>query len=194
MGQSGKSANESPVESSDRAKLSIFATELGWIGILGCGEQLHWLSVGHASSDKVRHDIHDRLCRMAPDGQCVEFPQERDWFPSLRKRLVRYCSGTPAEFADVDLQLPEQTPFQRKVFAQTRKIPYGSAVSYGELALRSGYPNAARAVGTVMSTNRFPIVVPCHRVVQAGGKIGNYTSPQGTGLKKRLLAMEAAAS
>jgi methylated-DNA-[protein]-cysteine S-methyltransferase len=67
-------------------------------------------------------------------------------------------------------------------------------MSYGELAAKAGYPRAARAVGSVMSSNRFPIVIPCHRVVAAGEKPGGYTSPQGVGMKLRLLALEAGAA
>ena len=100
-------------------------------------------------------------------------------------------TGQAEEFADIELHLPPQTPFQKSVHARTRKILYGRALTYGELAQKSGYPRAARAVGSVMSSNRFPIVVPCHRVVPSGGKIGQYTNPRGSELKEKLLAMEA---
>jgi methylated-DNA-[protein]-cysteine S-methyltransferase len=66
-------------------------------------------------------------------------------------------------------------------------IPYGVVRSYGELALRAGYPRAARAVGTVCRTNKYPIIIPCHRVVGANG-LGGYA--YGSEMKKELLRLE----
>jgi methylated-DNA-[protein]-cysteine S-methyltransferase len=70
-----------------------------------------------------------------------------------------------------------------------RQVPYGETVSYGELAEMAGRPGAARAVGNAMSRNPLPIVVPCHRVVAAGGRIGGY-GPSGIPTKRFLLALE----
>ena len=83
------------------------------------------------------------------------------------------------------------TPFQLCVANATRRIPYGTTVSYGQLASLAGYPRAARAVGTVMSQNRFPILIPCHRVLASGGKLGGYTSVAGVDFKSRLLGLES---
>ena len=77
------------------------------------------------------------------------------------------------------------TPFGEKVLTACSKVGYGETLSYGELALLSGSPGASRAVGTVMSKNPLPIVVPCHRVISASGKIGGYTG----GLRKKRLLM-----
>ncbi len=116
---------------------------------------------------------------------------EDDWNADVRRRLERYCIGETVDFDDLPLDLPPGTEFQRRVLQVTRRIPYGKTMSYGTLASKAGYPRAARAVGSVMSANRFPIIVPCHRVVAAGGKAGGYTSPQGVSLKLQLLALEA---
>jgi len=83
------------------------------------------------------------------------------------------------------------TGFRRKIVATTRQLRYGETTTYGELARRAGHPGAARAVGTVMSTNRFPILIPCHRVLASGGKLGGFTSPAGTNLKQRMLEAQA---
>jgi methylated-DNA-[protein]-cysteine S-methyltransferase len=112
----------------------------------------------------------------------------------LRQKLVRYTFGEPVDFADTPLALPDGTDFQQRILKITRRIRYGKTMSYGDLAAKAGYPRAARAVGSVMSSNRFPIVIPCHRVVAAGAKPGGYTSPQGVSLKLRLLALEAGAT
>ena len=111
--------------------------------------------------------------------------------PRLRDRLVAYFRGARAGFADVELDVEGCTPFQRAVIDALRAVPYGETVTYGELAALAGYPNAYRAVGTVCAGNRFPIVVPCHRVV-AAESLGPYGST-GTAYKRRLLALEGVA-
>ena len=116
--------------------------------------------------------------------------EEGDWNPALRSLFEAYADGEVVNFDSIEIRLPEMTPFRRQIIEATRSIGYGQTISYGELALQAGHPGAARAVGTVMSSNRFPILIPCHRVLAAGGKLGGYTSPAGTKLKERLLEME----
>ncbi len=95
----------------------------------------------------------------------------------------------------VDLDGAGVTGFRRTVLETlTREVGWGETVSYGELAAMAGRPKAARAVGTAMSTNPVPFVIPCHRVIAAGGRIGGYggawSDGGGTELKRRLLARE----
>ncbi|XFA98555.1 methylated-DNA--[protein]-cysteine S-methyltransferase [Candidatus Izemoplasma sp. B36] len=78
--------------------------------------------------------------------------------------------------------------FQIDVLNEISKIKYGEIITYKELAIRSGYPNAYRAVGTVCKQNKLPIIIPCHRVVRSDGKIGEYLLGKET--KKQLLEME----
>jgi methylated-DNA-[protein]-cysteine S-methyltransferase len=106
-------------------------------------------------------------------------------------RLAAYFAGKRDDFLDVELDLEDPTPFQRAVVETLRRIPYGETVTYGELAALAGHPNAQRAAGTFCAHNRFPIVVPCHRVVAAGG-LGSYGS-LGVEYKRRLLELEGAA-
>ena len=108
----------------------------------------------------------------------------------LGKRLARYFAGARDDFRDVELDLEDPTPFQRAVAETLRGIPYGETVTYGELAALAGHPNAQRAAGTFCAHNRFPIVVPCHRVVAAEG-LGSYGS-LGVDYKRRLLELEGA--
>jgi methylated-DNA-[protein]-cysteine S-methyltransferase len=95
------------------------------------------------------------------------------------------------DFLDIELDLNERTPFQRSILQKCREIAIGETISYAELATQAGYPNAARATGQVMATNRFPLIVPCHRVVGSGGSIGGYSAPDGLQMKRRLLALES---
>jgi methylated-DNA-[protein]-cysteine S-methyltransferase len=106
----------------------------------------------------------------------------------LAERLRRYFGGAPDDFADVEIDLVGATAFQRAVTEVLRAVPYGETVTYGELAALAGHPNAQRAAGTFCAGNRFAIVVPCHRVVAAGG-LGSYGS-LGIEYKRRLLALE----
>lgn len=105
--------------------------------------------------------------------------------------IVDYTAGIRIDFSEVATDLSHGTPFQQRIWEACQRIPYGEVVTYGELARLAGRPGAARAVGTAMSQNRIPLIIPCHRVISAGNKIGGFTSPQGISLKKRLLDLEA---
>lgn len=168
---------------------SEFRTAIGWLGLAGRGEIVRAVFVGHPSAASVKQAAR----RWANENSSTGLLDEADWHPVLRERLQAYAEGEPADFEDFQLELPERTSFRDKVLAATRRLGYGATTTYGDLARRVGHPRAARAVGTVMSTNRFPILIPCHRVLAAGGKLGGYTSPAGTDLKQRLLDLEQVA-
>jgi methylated-DNA-[protein]-cysteine S-methyltransferase len=104
------------------------------------------------------------------------------------RRVHRHLSGEPTSYADVPLDLSSCTDFQLDLVAALRAVPWGEVVTYGELAALAGRPRAARAAGTFCADNRFALLVPCHRVVAAGG-IGGYGGA-GPRLKRRLLALE----
>ena len=101
-------------------------------------------------------------------------------------QLRAYFAG---ELKDFDLPLaPQGTPFQQKVWAELCSISYGETISYGELARRVGNPNASRAVGLANGSNPIPIIIPCHRVIGANGKLTGYGG--GLPIKEKLLALE----
>src|SRR5206468_7436063 len=109
-------------------------------------------------------------------------------YSELADRFRSYFTGDRPDFSDVRLDLVDYTPFQLAVVETLRRVPYGEVVSYGEVAALAGYPNAQRAAGSVCAHNRFPLVVPCHRVVAANG-IGRYGA-SGVEYKRRLLELE----
>jgi methylated-DNA-[protein]-cysteine S-methyltransferase len=129
------------------------------------------------------------FCRVAAEGQVDDGPQ---WVVSLIDKLQQYAAGELVDFADTPLSLDHLTTFGERVIAACRRIPWGGTSTYGELAAKCGSPAAARAVGSVMAKNRFPLIVPCHRVLAAGGELGGYSAPDGLTMKRRLLAMEDA--
>jgi methylated-DNA-[protein]-cysteine S-methyltransferase len=106
----------------------------------------------------------------------------------LAERVLAYFRGEGVDFRDVQVDLSWTTFFQRAVADSLRAVPYGETVTYGELAALAGHPNAQRAAGTFCAGNRFPLFIPCHRVVAADG-LGSYGS-LGLEYKRRLLALE----
>src|SRR5207245_8475160 len=90
------------------------------------------------------------------------------------------------------LDMERVSPFHRRVYEAARAIPAGATLSYGDVATRLGAPGAARAVGQALGRNPFAIVVPCHRVLAAGGKVGGFSANGGITAKLRLLSIEGA--
>ena len=108
--------------------------------------------------------------------------------PTVIARLRAFFAGERVEFSDLELDLEEHSEFHLSCVNVLRRLPRGEVVTYGELAALAGRPGAARAAGTFCARNRLSILVPCHRVVGAGG-IGSYGS-LGVGYKRRLLELE----
>ena len=105
----------------------------------------------------------------------------------LTSDLIRYLGGEVVDFTGYRVDLSHLTGFEQNVLCETRKIGYGSMITYSELARAIGRPKAARAVGNTLRKNPVPIVIPCHRVVAQNG-IGGYAL--GVDLKRRLLELE----
>lgn len=163
----------------------VFSTPLGWFGLVGQQHCVWRLVMGHRSAAETWARLH----RDFADATLTE----SDWHPALRKKLEEFASGKRVSFDNIRVRTEHRTAFQQKVILATRAVGFGETVSYGELAAWAGSPNAARAVGTVMATNEVPIIIPCHRVLASGGKIGGFSAPQGIDLKRRLLDLEARA-
>lgn len=99
-----------------------------------------------------------------------------------------------ADLSAIALDMDGVDAEERAILEATRTVPPGSTVTYGELAARIGQPRATREVGQAMARNRFPIVVPCHRVLAAGGGFGGFSAPGGLESKARLLTIERAST
>ena len=113
--------------------------------------------------------------------------------PDLCRRLAAHLAGTRVGYDDVEVDDTGLSAFQRELLGAARSLGWGEVVTYGGLAALAGRPRAARAAGTFCATNRLSLVVPCHRIVAAGQgepfELGGY-GPGGSGLKRRLLALE----
>jgi len=119
----------------------------------------------------------------------AEIVEDASRTAEVRRQLAEYFAGERREF---DLTLaPEGTPFERSVWTELAKIPFGETRTYGEIARALGRPDAARAVGRANGANPIPIVVPCHRVIGADGSLTGFGG--GLDVKARLLELEGLA-
>jgi len=107
-------------------------------------------------------------------------------------RIRSFLAGGKDDLADLALDLGGTGAFDRAVYRETRAIPAGSTSTYGAIAARLGDPGQARAVGQALGRNPWPIVVPCHRVTGAGGRMGGFSAPGGRATKLKLLEIEGA--
>jgi methylated-DNA-[protein]-cysteine S-methyltransferase len=160
----------------------VFRSDLGWMGVVVAGQVVRQLTFGHDSAAAARKSLDHQLVEHARIGK-ADAP--------LVRRLKNYASGCPDSFTDIAVDPGPMGDFQRRVMDHCRRIPYGKTLTYGELAAKAGSPHAARAVGNCMARNRIPLLVPCHRVVCAGGGLGSFSAPGGVGMKRRILAMES---
>jgi methylated-DNA-[protein]-cysteine S-methyltransferase len=122
--------------------------------------------------------------RRFPDAQNAESPLIREAFAQLRE----YLAGSRQTF-DLDLA-PDGSIFQMSVWNELKKIPYGKAKTYGEIAVAVGNPKSCRAVGRACGQNPISIFIPCHRVIGSDGNLTGYAG--GTDIKKKLLEIERA--
>lgn len=104
--------------------------------------------------------------------------------------IQRYLTGTKVDFSPIAIDLDHTDPLHRRIYAMARSIAWGQTVTYGELAQQSGCPGEAREVGQAMARNPMPVIIPCHRVLAAGNKVGGFSAYGGTFTKERLLALE----
>jgi methylated-DNA-[protein]-cysteine S-methyltransferase len=104
--------------------------------------------------------------------------------------LQRYFAGERIDFTPVALDLMGVAPFYRDVYDAAQRVGWGETATYGELARQAGAPGAARAVGQALSRNPIAVIIPCHRILASGNKVGGFTAFGGTVSKERLLGLE----
>lgn len=138
-----------------------------------------------------------------PTDQRAEVRTRRRW-PQARRgkppaaladaieRIAALLGGAKSDLTDVAVDWSEVSEFDRTVYEVARTVPPGKTITYGEIAKRLGDPLAARAVGGAMGNNPYPLVVPCHRVLAAGGKLGGFSATGGVETKRRILVIEGA--
>ncbi len=173
----------------DRPCCALFATPIGVCGMAWTADG------GEAGVSRVllpRERESETRQRLSGLGRLVPSPEpDADGVAAdAIARIRSLLRGEPVDLAPIRLDWRGVPPFERRVYEVARAIPPGSTVTYGELALRIGEPDAARSVGRALGRNPYPIVVPCHRVVAAGGRTGGFSAHGGASTKLRLLALE----
>lgn len=168
---------------------AVFHTELGWMLCVVCRGRLTRNSFGYHTMADARAQLSDHFTPVGVSN--VGDVNVDGTLTAAVTRLSQFARDFADPLVDLPLDLDDATPFQRRVLEACRKIPSGATVTYAELARRCRAPGAARAVGNTMARNRFPLIIPCHRVVASGGKLGGYSAPDGLDMKRRLLAAEA---
>ena len=128
------------------------------------------------------------LLRRVPGAEPATPPQSvLDTVSAVR----RYFAGEETDFSNVELDLAGQAEFFMRIYAAARRIGWGQTSTYGTLAREIGVgPEAARGVGQAMANNPIPLLIPCHRVLAAGGKVGGFSAPGGAASKIRMLELE----
>jgi methylated-DNA-[protein]-cysteine S-methyltransferase len=164
---------------------ALFETAIGACGIVWSERGIAGVFLPESNERRTR----ERMLRRFPSAREATPPT-----PVQRaiEQIVVLLSGEPADLGDIVLDNEAIPDFNRRVYAIARSIPPGGTLSYGEIAQRLGDRTLARDVAQALGQNPFPIVVPCHRVMAAGGKMGGFSAPGGVHTKLRLLSIEGA--
>jgi methylated-DNA-[protein]-cysteine S-methyltransferase len=165
--------------------VTLFDTAIGRCGIAWGGRGIVGVQLPEAHEGATRA----RLLRRFPDAREDAPP------PAVRRAvdaITALLRGERTDLTEVPLDMDRVPEFHRRVYEAARAIPSGSTRSYGEIATELGDPGSARAVGQALGRNPFAIVVPCHRVLAAGGRSGGFSASGGVATKLRMLAIEGA--
>jgi methylated-DNA-[protein]-cysteine S-methyltransferase len=161
----------------------LFATPIGACGIAWGDRGVVGVQLPESSEAAVRA----RARREFPDAREAPPP------PAVQRAveaIVALLGGEARDLSFVELDMQHVPPFHRRVYEVARTIPPGATLSYGDIARRLGEPGAARDVGSALGQNPFAIVVPCHRVLAAHGRLGGFSAHGGIKTKLRLLSIE----
>ncbi len=163
----------------------LFATAIGECGIAWKDGKLTSVQLPESDAAGTRA----RLRRRDPEADEAEPPA---FVAEAMGRIRGLLAGRQDDLADLPLDYEGLPEFQRQVYEVARAIPPGEVLTYGEVARRIGDPGAARAVGQALGHNPFAPVVPCHRVLAAGGRSGGFSAEGGALTKLRMLEIEGA--
>jgi methylated-DNA-[protein]-cysteine S-methyltransferase len=164
---------------------ALFETTIGECAISWRGDRVTCIQLPEVTRERTLERLRSRAGTVA-----VASPPR--WVKAATRTIARHLEGSSQDFDRIPLDLDALPPFHRKVYEAARTVGPATTVTYGELAVLAGSPRAFRAVGQALAKNRFPIVVPCHRIVGAGGKPGGFSAFGCLETKARLLEIEGA--
>ena len=169
---------------SDPQNYEIFETALGFAAVAWNGHGVTQLRLPAKSVGAAEH----ALLRRTPAAVRATPPAA---IAGLIAAAQHYFAGDQTDFSEVAIDLGPQEPFFARVYERVRKLGWGETTTYGAIAKELGAgPEAARDVGQARATNPIPLIVPCHRVLAAGGKIGGFSAPGGSHSKATMLEIE----
>lgn len=164
----------------------LFPTAFGTCGIAWRDGGLTRLQLPDRDVATTERRLSDRAAPAADDDQAP-------WVNWAVVALQRYFAGRTVDFSGVCVDVSACSPFHQRIYEALRGVGWGKTTTYGALAAEVGAPDAARAIGQAMGRNPVPVIIPCHRVLASGGKIGGFSAPGGATTKERLLALEGVA-
>lgn len=164
------------------SSFTLFDTAVGECGIT-------WNDRGIIGVQLPDRSTRARLTRRYPDAVETRPPEH---IRQVIDAIIALMLGEKRDLSDATLDMADVPEFHQQVYAIARTIPPGATLSYGDIATRLGDRALARDVGEAMGRNPFPIVVPCHRVLAAGGKLGGFSAYGGVATKVRMLEIEGA--
>ncbi len=164
---------------------TIFDTAVGRCAVLWRGDALTGVLLPSSNDEAMRRAIQKR----APGAVEEATPS---FVEDAIDRIKRLCDGEAVTFEGVPLDRGAIEPFANSIYDILLRVAPGETTTYGAIAEELGDKTLSRAVGAALGANPFPIIIPCHRVTAAGGKIGGFTAPGGTDTKRRLLDIEGA--
>jgi methylated-DNA-[protein]-cysteine S-methyltransferase len=162
----------------------VFETAAGFCAIAWSDAGVTRFHLPMSTADATERSLQRRM----PDATAGTPPAQ---VSAVIAAAQRYFAGEKVDFSDVPLDLDIRDEFFRKIYSAARQLGWGQTTTYGTLAKELGAgPEAARDVGQAMARNPVPLIIPCHRVLAAGGKLGGFSAPGGSSTKQRMLQME----
>jgi methylated-DNA-[protein]-cysteine S-methyltransferase len=162
----------------------IFETAGGFCGIAWNGGGIKRFQLPAKTAEATQGNLLRRLPGAEPGAPTAEIAE-------AVVAAKRYFDGEPIDFSHFRLDLAGQDVFFEKIYVAARRVAWGRTTTYGTLAKEvGGGPEAARDVGQAMAKNPVPLIIPCHRVLAAGGKVGGFSAPGGSDAKLRMLELE----
>lgn len=162
---------------------AVVETALGFMGLAWSEKGVTRLFL----AEKSRAAIERRLSRTFGAAPSQPMPP---WVEELVAAIQAYAAGDEVDFSAVPVDLTGVDAFRLATYAAARKLGFGETTTYGELAKRAGHAGLPRETGAALGANPVPLIIPCHRIIAAGGKIGGFSAPGGSASKERMLTLE----
>lgn len=165
---------------------AVFETALGFMALAWSDKGLTRLCLPEKSAAAAER----RLLRRAGEVDAAGSRTIPEWVTALIADIRRYAEGEDVDFSTAPVDLSGVDDFRLDIYAAARQLGYGETTTYGGLAEKSGHKGLFRETGAALGANPVPLVIPCHRILAAGGKIGGFSATGGSVTKERMLELE----